>query len=51
MIQSAYQPLTKLQRNIFIFGCAMVKKKTGKGDDVTFLKAFFSFPTVVNENK
>ena len=31
---------TKLQRNIFVFGCAMAKKP-GKGDGVTFLKCIF----------
>ena len=30
----------KFQSNIFVFGCAMAKK-TGEGDDVTFLKCSF----------
>ena len=31
----------KIPNNIFIFRLAMLKKKTGKIDEVTFLKAFF----------
>ena len=31
---------TTFQSNIFIFGCAMAKK-TGNGDDVTYLKRNF----------
>ena len=31
---------SRFQNNIFTFGCAMVKK-TGKGDDATYLKCNF----------
>ena len=40
----------KFQNNIFIFGCAMVKKDNG--DDVTFFEMqFLAFLLAVRENK
>ena len=33
----------KFQRNIFVFGCAFAQKKTGKGEDVTFMKRIFGY--------
>ena len=41
---------TKCQGNVF-FGCAVVKKKTGKVDDVTFWNAFLAFLIDVRKNK
>ena len=42
---------TKFQSNIFVFGCAMAKKKTGKGDAVTFFELqFLAFLIVVHKN-
>ena len=42
---------TKIQSNIFIFDCA-VAKKTGKGDDVIFLRRVsLAFIIVVHKNK
>ena len=43
---------TKFQSNIFAFACAMAKKKTGKGDEVTFLKCIsLAFLIVVQKNR
>ena len=42
----------KFHSNIFIFDCAMTKKKTGTGDDVIFLKRdFLTFIIVVHKNR
>ena len=45
------QPVCKISSQYICFGCAMAKKKTGKGDNVTFWKAVVASLIVVRQNK